>query len=54
MVTGNPVIKDCCKDERNLVIIEDKPHVEVKRCTVCQCRRFRAFVTPRPGAFKVE
>lgn len=45
--------KDCCKVEANLVVIEDQPHVLVKRCTVCACRHFRARVGAQPGAVQV-
>lgn len=47
-------IKPCCRDEKNLVIIESKAHVEVKRCTVCKCRHFRAFMTHRPAGTFTE
>lgn len=46
MVNGS--VKPCCQDQRNLETIENKSHVLVKRCTVCGCRHFRAFMS-EPG-----
>ena len=42
--------KLCCRDEKNLAVIEVTPPDKVtKRCAVCNCRHFE--VTVDPGVF---
>ena len=39
--------KDCCKDEKNLVLQpSDKPELEIRKCSVCGCRHFELTVDP--------
>lgn len=38
--------KDCCKDEKNLYIDEQRPDLIVYRCKRCCCRHFELSVSP--------
>jgi hypothetical protein len=52
----NGEVKACCRQPENLELLEDEPHVQVRRCRVCRCRHFRALVGERklePGVVKL-
>lgn len=46
--------KPCCLNTANLDIIENKPHVLVRRCRVCKCRHFTAFMGLTPGKTEIR
>jgi hypothetical protein len=42
------VIKDCCKVDANLRVVEQKPDMIVRRCLVCGARHWEMMVDPAP------
>jgi len=43
----------CCQDAANLTTIECREEVQVRRCTICGRRHFRAFM-PLTGLITVN
>ena len=42
------MIKDCCKAEANLRVVEQKPDIIVRRCIVCGARHWEITANPAP------
>ena len=36
--------KSCCQNPANLTLIEQRADIEVRRCSICQCRHFELTV----------
>lgn len=46
LVGLKPLPKSCCRDQKNLHVIEEVGDRVTRRCRVCKCRHFELTVDP--------
>ena len=39
-------IKECCKKTENLVVVERRGSLTIRKCTVCECKHYEHIAEP--------